>query len=275
MAEIVGAFSTPHNPLLPSRVPNEPDGVDARGFALVAEALEAAKPDVIVAFSPDHLFTFFYENLPQLAIGIVDQFDGPLDPPPHVAHRIIASDPKLASHIFASSLEAGFDPARSNKLEVDHSLIVQLQLLGMPDGLPVVPIILNVLAPPIVPTERACAFGSAVGTAIRAYDSGQRVALLANGGINQEVGGPRVRPGGLDGAPDREWLERVVELLGAGALDQLRQEATTQRLFQAGNAAGETLTVLAMLHALGVPTVPRTLLSEPIVGHCYGIWIPD
>jgi hypothetical protein len=46
-------------------------------------------------------------------------------------------------------------------------------------------------------------------------------------------------------------------------------------MLQAGNAAGELLTVLAMLHALGGWAVPRQLIPEPVIGHCYGIWIPE
>jgi hypothetical protein len=275
MASIVGAFSTPHNPFLPTRVPNEPDGVDARAFAAVREALRSVEADVIVAFSPDHFNTFFYDNLPQLAIGVVDWFEGPLDPPPNVTHRRVRSDPELADHIFDTAIGSGFDPARANKLEVDHSLIVQLQLVA-PDVSPVVvPIILNVFAPPILPTERACEFGEAVGAAISSFAADKRVALLANGGINQEVGGPRVRPGGLDGTPDPEWHARVIDLLGRAELAQLRAEATSTRMLRAGNAAGELLTVLAMLHALGGAMVPHRLVSEPVIGHCYGTWIPD
>jgi hypothetical protein len=277
MAQIVGAFSTPHNPFLPTRVPRERDGADAHGFAAVGEALRASRPDVIVSFSPDHLNTFFFDNLPQLAIGIVPSFEGPLDPPPNVPHRSVSSDPELAAHLFTSALEAGFDPARSNRLDVDHSLIVQLQMLGLTgaDAVAVVPIILNVLVPPIIPTERACEFGAAIGAAIRAYDSSQRVALLANGGINQEIGGPKVREGGLDGAPDSEWFGQATDALRAGAIDLLRAAATSARLMRAGNAAGEMLTVLAMLPALGDPPPARELIPEPVVGHCYGVWIPE
>jgi hypothetical protein len=275
MASIVGAFSTPHNPFLPTRVPNEPDGVDAHGFAAVGEALRSVRADVLVAFSPDHFNTFFYDNLPQIAVGVVDWFEGPLDPPPNVPHRRVRSDPELAGYIFDATINSDFDPARANKLDVDHSLIVQLQLTARDVEPVVVPIILNVFAPPILPTQRACEFGRAVGAAIRSFPAESRVALLANGGINQEVGGPRVRPGGLDGTPDPEWHAHVVDRLRQGELEQLRAEATSARMLQAGNAAGELLTVLAMLHALGGSAVPRQLIPEPVIGHCYGIWIPE
>jgi hypothetical protein len=133
---------------------------------------------------------------------------------------------------------------------------------------------MNVLAPPILPSWRARAFGKAVGDGVRAFPKDLRVAFLANGGINQEVGGPRADEGGLSGAPDRGWHDHIVSRLRAGEIDQLVAEATSERLEQAGNAAGELLTVLAMVGAAanGQPGQPEFLWSNPEVGHCFGAW---
>jgi aromatic ring-opening dioxygenase catalytic subunit (LigB family) len=271
MARVIAGASVPHNPFLPVKVKEDPEGVNARCFAQVGEAIAELEPDLIVAFSPDHLNTIFFDNLPTLLIGIVDEFSGPNDDYPPVAARTLASDPDLARHIFHHALRADFDLSRSESLQVDHSVLVPLQIMDLSPV--VVPIILNVLAPPVMNATRAHAFGRAVGDAIRSYDRDLAVLVLADGGVIQEVAGPRINPGKPDGAPGQDWLARVIELLGAGDVETVLAEATPRRIAEAGNAAGELLTVLAMLGALGdEPGAPRLIEPEPVTGHMFGFW---
>jgi hypothetical protein len=137
----------------------------------------------------------------------------------------------------------------------------------------VVPVIMNVLAPPIMNASRAWAFGAAVGRAIRSDRTDRRVLVLANGGINQEVAGPRTAPGRLDGTPDPAWLTHVAQRLSAGEASALVAEATPKRIAEAGNAAGELLTVLAMLGAIeGDGRRPVLVQPEPTIGHLFGFW---
>ena len=267
---VVGGASVPHNPFLPDTVPADPTGVDGRGFAAVREWIDGLECDVMVAFSPDHLNTVFFDNLPALLIGIVERFSGPIDDYPAVAAQELLSDPELARHVYHAALRADFDVASSESLRVDHSLLVPLQVMGIAP--PVVPIIMNVLAPPIMNATRAYAFGREVGRAVRSFAGQRRVLFLADGGIIQEVGGPRSEPGKPAGAPDKPWLAHVAGRLASGEVDLLSEEATPRRLAEAGNAAGELLTVLAMLGALGSPAPPRLLETEPNVGHMFGIW---
>jgi aromatic ring-opening dioxygenase catalytic subunit (LigB family) len=270
MAVVVGGCAVPHNPFLPNTVQNDPTGVDARSFARIGAAVREMEVDVVVAFSPDHLNTSFFDNLPSLLVGIVDEFSGPNDSYPPVLPRTLRSDSRLGRHLFLSALRAGFDPARSESLVVDHSVLVPLQIMGWEPV--VVPIIMNVLAPPIMSAVRAYHFGAAVGDAIRSYDADLRVLVLSDGGVNQEVGGPRSRPGRPDGAPDEAWLGHVVARLEAGEISALVDEATPQRIAEVGNAAGELLTILAMLGALRPPEPPSFVQPEPNIGHLFGLW---
>lgn len=270
MATILAGCSVPHNPFLPNTVVADPEGIDARCFADVAERIRALAPDVVVSFSPDHLNTLFFDNLPSLLIGIVDEFSGPNDDYPAVIPQRIASEPELARHLFHHALREEFDLARSEDLEVDHSVLVPLQVMDLTPK--VVPIVMNVLAPPIMNATRAHAFGAAIGRGIRAFDRPLTVLLLADGGIIQEVGGPRSEAGKPAGAPDKEWLALVAERLRAGEVDRLLAEATPRRLAEVGNAAGELLTVLAVLGALGEPPLPGLIETEPEIGHMFGFW---
>lgn len=271
MARVIAGCSVPHNPFLPVKVKEDPEGVNARCFAEVAEAIGELEPDLVVAFSPDHLNTVFFDNLPTILVGIVDEFSGPNDDYPPVEPRTLVSDPDLARHIFHHALRSDFDLSRSESLQVDHSVLVPLQIMDVSPV--VVPIILNVLAPPVMNATRAHAFGRAVGEAIRSYDRDLAVLVLADGGVIQEVAGPRIRPGKPDGAPGQDWLARVVELLGQGDVETLLAEATPRQIAEAGNAAGELLTALAMLGALGdSPGVPRLIEPEPETGHMFAFW---
>lgn len=271
MARIVGGFSVPHTPFFPVTVAKDPESPDGRGYAAVREQLEASRPDMIVAFACDHLNTFFLDNLPTFAVAAVDRFGGPNDDPPGLEHRVVPSDRALGKAIHARGIERGFDLALVERLEVDHSVMVPLHFLTPDHDLPVVPVFVNGLVPPLPTAARAHALGRAVGEIVREHPAELRVAVLATGGINLEVAGPRAAEGDVAGAPDPAWLEHVVARLGAGEVDELVEEATGERLAGAGNAAGELLCVLAMLGVIGHAR-PVLLDAEPQRGQAYGAW---
>lgn len=271
MADVIAGFSVPHTPYFPVTLPKDPDGLDSRCFARTRQELEAVAPDLIVAFAPDHLSTFFYDNLPTFAIGAVDELGGPNDKTPGVPYRRRSSRASLGTAIHAHCLSRGFDPSLSQKLEVDHSVTVPLHFLEPEGEVPLVPVFINGIAPPIPTGERALALGRAVGEALRQSGENLRIAVLASGSINHEVAGPRVLPGEVWAAPDPTWLDHVLKRLHDGEIDQLASEATPEKLASVGNVAGELLTVIAMLGALGEASV-SFLESQPRLGHAYGVW---
>jgi hypothetical protein len=272
MAEIVAAMSVPHLPFLPMRIQKEPDSWAARQYAAMAAEFERLAPDVVVAFSPDHVASFFFDNLPAFAVPIVDRFTGATDGYPVVEDdRAVPSHKALGGSIYLHLLRHDFDPARVDHFEADHSVIVPLQLMNVARDLPVVPLVINALVPPLPNASRVHAFGRAVGEAIRAFDGPLRVLVLADGGINQEVGGPRSAPGRADGAPDGEWLDNVTARLRAGEIGELVREATPERIAHVSNAGGELFTVLALLGAIGDPAADR-FEPEHENGIAFGLW---
>jgi protocatechuate 4,5-dioxygenase beta chain len=272
MAEIVGAMSLPHLPFLPMRIGKEPDSLPAREYAQMSADFRRIAPDVIVAFSPDHLASFFFDNLPVFAVVMADGFTGATDGYPIVdADRAVPSHRALGKAIYHHVLRHDFDPARVDHFQADHSVIVPLQLLDVDSAIPVVPLVINALTPPLPNASRVHAFGQAVGDAIRAFEEPLRVLVMADGGINQEVAGPRAAPGRPDGAPDRAWLEHVVGRVRAGEISELVREATPERIAHVSNAGGELFTVLALLGAIGDLPADR---FEPEVdtGLAFGLW---
>ena len=271
MARLVAGLSTPHTPYLPVTVPTDPDSLDGRYFGTVREHLEAARPDVIVVFDCDHLNSFFYECLPAYAVAAVESFTGPNDENPGIASREVVSHAALGRAVHEGALRSGFDAALSLRISVDHSVMVPLHFLTPDFGIPVVPVFVNGLVPPIPPGTRAYALGRAVGDAVRAFPEDLRVAVLATGSINHEVGGPRIHEGELWGAPDPGWLDHVVARLRAGEVDRLVEEATLEKLTSVGNVAGEIHCIFAMLGAIG-PRRPMFLEPQPRLGHAFGFW---
>ncbi len=271
-ARVVGGVLVPHTPYFTVKLAAEPESADARCFAAVRGQLEELRPDVIVAFDCDHLNTFFLDNLPTFAVAAVNRFGGPNDHSPGLERRVVPSHRGLGEAIHERGVDAGFDLALVQSLEVDHSIMVPLHFLTPDHEVPLVPVFVNGLVPPLPTAGRAHALGRAVGQIVRAYPEDLRVAVMATGSINLEVGGPRVSEGELWGAPDPAWMDHVVERLRAGEVTRLVEEATAEKLASVGNVAGELLCLLAMLGAIG-DARPDFLEPQPYFGHAYGTWL--
>src|SRR5438132_13515011 len=111
MAEIVGAFATPHTPTAPGSVAREgPRSETGRLFQGVREQLEAVDPEVLVVFDTDHFHTFFLHNMPTFCVGAVERTVGPAqDDWPELPSYEVAVDEALGRHLHRAGLENGFD----------------------------------------------------------------------------------------------------------------------------------------------------------------------
>ena len=78
-------------------------------------------------------------------------------------------------------------------------------------------------------------------------------------------------PDEFSGSPDLEWVQRILDLMRVGSIDDLVREATTPRMARAGNVAGELLNWIAMLGAIG-NRPPEFLEPQIEEGHAYGFW---
>lgn len=155
----------------------EVDGVLARARAEV----EAFDPELIVIFAPDHYNGLFYDLMPPFVIATAAEsvadygtLPGPLSIP-----KALALD--LARHI----LDSDVDIALSHRLQVDHGCTQTLEeLTGSLTRYPVIPIIINSVAPPFGPYRRVRKLGDAVGRFIAGL--GKRVLILGTGGLSHE-----------------------------------------------------------------------------------------
>ena len=258
--------------MFPALVAREgPQSETAQLYRAVAEHLEAVRPDALVVFDSDHLNTFFLDNFPTLSVGVASQTSGPNDGTQGLPRYTVPVEEDLASHLFATGLECGFDFAVTQEFEIDHSILVPLHFLTPSMHIPIVPIFINGVVHPL-PTARRChALGQMVRQAVESLPGPSRVAVLGSGSFSLDVGGPLSPRGAYSGVPDAGWVATILGYLRQGKTDDLLNEATSQRLATAGNVAGELLNWIAMLGVVG-DRKPRFLEPQMAHGHAYGVW---
>ena len=171
-----------HTPL---RGLNDPGAdVVAEVDAVLAKAkaeVEAFDPELIIVFAPDHYNGLFYDLMPPFVIATAAEsvadyktLPGPLSIP-----KDLALD--LAKHILNSDI----DIAISHRLQVDHGCTQTLEeTTGSLTRYPVIPIIINSVAPPFGPYRRVRKLGEAVGKFVAKLN--KRVLILGTGGLSHE-----------------------------------------------------------------------------------------
>ena len=272
MARVVAGLGLPHSPGYPAQVEREgPSSETAQLYAQVAQRLEAVRPDVMVVFDSDHLNTFSLTPLPTLCVGVTNQTAGPNDGTPSVPHYTVPVSEDSATRLLEFGLQAGFDLAATYEFTLDHSIMVPLHFVRPGMDIPIVPVFINGIVPPIPQAQRCLALGQMMRRAIQSLPGDLRVAMLASGDFSNDVGGMLAPPDEFSGSPDLEWVQRVLDLMQAGNVEDLVREATTARMARAGNVAGELLNWIAMLGAIGQQS-PEFLQPQMQDGHAYGFW---
>ncbi len=202
----------------------EVDAVIARARAEV----EAFDPELIVIFAPDHYNGLFYDLMPPFVIATAAESVGDymtqLGP--------LSVDSALALEMTRFILNEDVDIALSHRLQVDHGCTQTLEeLTGSLTRYPVIPIIINSVAPPFAPYRRIRKLGEAVGKFIATLGE-KRVLIAGTGGLSHEPPVPL-----LDGAP-----EAIAEFLICGRNPTPEARAARQaRTIAAGKIYGTEL----------------------------------
>lgn len=225
-----------HTPL---RGLNDPGAeVVAEVDAALAKAraeVEAFDPELIVIFAPDHYNGLFYDLMPPFVIATAAESVGDYLTQP--GPLSVASE--LALELTRHVLDSDVDIALSHRLQVDHGCTQTLEeLTGSIDRYPVIPIIVNSVAPPFAPYRRIRKLGEAVGRFIARLD--KRVLILGTGGLSHEPPVPL-----LADAP-----EAIAEFLIAGRNPTPEARAARQeRTIAAGKIYGTELSQQTPLNA--------------------------
>ena len=150
-------------------------------------AIIAAKPDCAVIIGSNHFRGMYLDLVPTFTIGVGECIASGESGTPAGPQDV---DTVLALHIADAMMNSGFDPAFSARLQVDHGITHAIQYLLKDLAIPVIPVVVNVFAPPLPQMRRCHDFGSALRNAIDSFPSGRRVALIASGGLSHRLPWP-------------------------------------------------------------------------------------
>jgi hypothetical protein len=264
MADIVLAYATSRVPMMTAADQAAagaaaPADQAARFFAALAWLRGEAKArgvQACVVLTNEHFTNFFLDNFPQICVGLGERNRGKTGAWLPVDRAWIPGHPALATHLTRHALAAGFDPAFSHQLELDHGVMAVYHELDPDLRLPIVPIVQNCAVAPLMPVRRWYAFGRALGDAIRSFDGLDRVAVVGAGGLSHWIGTPRV--GDIEESFDRWFLEQLEQ----GDLAQVLDLGDAE-IELAGNGAHEIRSWLAVAGAVA-PAHTTTLAYEPI-----------
>ena len=257
-----------------------------QGFENAGKWLREFSPDLIVMFVPDHLNGLFYDLMPSFIVGL--DAEGTIDWDIEPGALRVPKD--IALNCVEWIHEAGIDAAFSHRLTVDHGTTIPLNYLtGGLDIYPVLPIIINCVAPPLPSFKRTRLLGEAVGKFIAQLDA--RVIVLGSGGLSHdppnlpisevsedakewminhhdgtkefldrrqarviEAAKQMAQGGGTRIPPDEEWDRKFLEMLlerDFAACDALNERTITKIAGHGGNEVRCWIAAVSAMNAIG------------------------
>ncbi|MFB7992049.1 catechol 1,2-dioxygenase [Streptomyces sp. NPDC056002] len=268
------------------------------GLGEAREALAKARPDTVVLVGSNHFRGFWLDLIPSFTLGVGECIASGESGTPKGPQPV---DVPLARHLADTLVEGGrFDVAFSARLQIDHgqSHAIQYLLDGLEgaDGraVEIVPLVVNVFAPPLPTLDRCEQLGRSIREAVLAFPGERRVAVVGSGGLSHRLPWPDWRdPQGDDeefmvgawlngrenwrdydarrreiiraaeAAITPEFDDRFLSLIERGEAHRLTAYSTDELEKAAGNGAQELRTWLLMAAALD-HTPGRRLAYEPI-----------
>jgi len=256
--------------------------------------VEAFDPELIVIFAPDHYNGLFYDLMPPFVIATAAESVGDYNTLP--GPLSVDRDTALAMARFI--LDADVDIALSHRLQVDHGCTQTLEeLTGSLTRYPVVPVIINSVAPPFAPYRRVRKLGEAVGRFLATLN--KRVLVLGTGGLSHEppvpllAGAPEeianfliagrnptpearaarqartIAAGKIYGTPESpltplnpDWDLGFIETLVSGRLEEVDAFSVEEISQAAGRSTHEIRTWVAAFAALAAASGPYTARTD-------------
>ncbi|HEY7363631.1 MAG TPA: hypothetical protein VIE37_05960 [Methylomirabilota bacterium] len=259
MASIVAAMAMTHAPGLTGwfdRAPAEQQQEARRALGELRQRLESARPDVIVAFSNDHLLNWPINNTPEFTVGIGEEHVGPAewyDEWLALEQYRIPGHPALARYLVNEGARRRLAFAYLRRMQFDDGISVPMHYLNPGGRTALVPVTMNCTVPPIPTPERCYQVGTVLRAMLAAWPGPERIAILATGGLSHEPGGPRYF------WVDEEFDLWFLDLLKRGDHQSLLRECTLERMEQAGS--GGTAELNAWILALAFTRGPADVIA--------------
>ncbi|WP_279210821.1 class III extradiol dioxygenase family protein [Delftia acidovorans] len=254
MAHLIGGLGTSHIPAIGNAIhkglQNEPYWKPFfDGFPPIREWLAAQRPDVVVMFYNDHGLNFFLDKMPTFAVGAAERYCNADEGWGIPTLAPLRGHTELSWHLIESLVGEDFDVVSCQEMLVDHACTLPLKLFW-PEGdcpVAVVPVCINTVQFPLPSARRCYALGQAVGRAIARWNSDQRVAVIASGGLSHQLDGERA--GFINKAFDLQFLESM-----ATNPEWATQFSVHELVEKTGTQGVELLMWLAMRGALSSAT---------------------
>jgi protocatechuate 4,5-dioxygenase, beta chain len=251
MARIIGALTSSHIPSIGNAISNDKqqdpywkDFFD--GYQPVIDWLEKEKPDVAVVIYNDHGLNFFLNNLPTFAVGAAPEYvskdEGwglPVFPP-------YQGYPEMSWHVIESLIEQEFDIATCQEMAMDHAFINPLRLFWPgqnPPPIKTIPVAINTVQFPLPRPRRCYALGQAIGRAVEAWPTDEKVVVIGTGGMSHQLDGERA------GFINKKFDEMCMEAL-INNPEKLAQYSSLDLVREAGAQGAEIIMWLAARGAL-------------------------
>lgn len=218
MAELVGGFLMPHNPMLTIA----PDAADASkskpifdAFETITDRVKELEADTVIVIGDDHYTNFGPHCIPSYLIAIGD-VDGPAEPFLNIEKAPMENNQALAGHILQTGYAEGIDWSFAKSLTVDHSIAIphHLAVKTVP-GLKTIPIYLNAAVAPLLPSRRAYQIGESIRRAVESWSGNERVVIYGTGGISHWVGSKGM------GQVNAEFDGRILSMFEEGDIEGL------------------------------------------------------
>lgn len=279
MAKIVLGIGASHSTLMNTHWEETTHKAEAERFRdalyLSREKIVASKPDVVLILGSNHFRGFWLDLIPAFTLGVGECISSGESGTPKGPQPV---DVEFARHLANELIEGGrFDLAYSARLQIDHGQSHAIQYLLDGIDVPIVPLVVNVFAPPLPTFKRCEEVAKALRDAVASYPADTRVVVIASGGLSHRLPWPDWRdPHGededfmvqawLDGrenwsdydvrrrqiiraadaAITPEFDDRILDLFASGKASELAEFTTEQIEDEAGNGAQELRTWLMM-----------------------------
>lgn len=218
MSEVVLGVAASHSTLMNTHWDRTSDRAAAEAFVAGLDRaraiIAAARPDVAIVVGSNHFRGMWLDLMPMFTVGVgavngtgeARTLAGPLP-----------TKPEFARSLCEGLVSQHFDMAFSLDLQVDHGITQAAERI-VGTQVPVVPLIVNVFAPPLPSLERCEQLGRAIRTVVAGIGGDQRVVVVASGGLSHRLPWPDWR------SPDGPDDEFMVEAWTAGRSDWQRYD---------------------------------------------------
>lgn len=219
MAQIVGGFLMPHNPMLTSSPPSMGDPDQRKNvfgaFEAIARRVRELDADTVIVIGDDHYTNFGPHCIPRCLIATGD-VEGPIEVWLGLERAPIENNQPLAEHILKTGFADGIDWSFAKSITVDHSIAIPHHLaIRMNPGVRTIPVFLNAAVPPLIESRRAYEIGRSIRHAVETWPGRERVVIYGTGGISHWVGSPGM------GRVNERFDRQILDMFAAGDIDGL------------------------------------------------------